>query len=427
MEPPVGVDGLFGGLGVVEVAPHDVVAPNHHFAGVAPRDLGPAGFDDPDVDVGDGPARRPGDHLGRIPPTAHRHGPGGLGQAVGGEDGLDAQVGPEPADQFDRHRRGSGDHQAQGGQFEGLAVRVVEDGLEDGGGAGQDRDLLPLDPLHHLVHVEDRLGDHGGPGHQTGQDAGLVPEGVEEGVDDQVPVPVPEPDDLGPGGEGPQGLTVGGHGPLGPTGGTRGEHQVREVPGGDRRGAAGGHVGRARPSLLQEDLPRHHGVALGRRGPRHVVVGAEDHHPLEVGDRLPRGHGLVQQGRIVGTEEALHGEEEPGARLAEDVRGLGPLEAGVEGHQQRPGTDRPQRRHHPLGAVGGPDGHPVPPLDAVGHDGAGGSGHLLGQLVEGESGGGPARTVHVDQRLGLAEAGGGILHQPGDGPPLEIPAGIGHI
>ncbi len=25
------------------------------------------------------------------------------------------------------------------------------------------------------------------------------------------------------------------------------------------------------------------------------------------------------------------------------------------------------------------------------------------------------------------EAGGGVLHQTGDGPPLEIPAGIGHI
>ena len=29
--------------------------------------------------------------------------------------------------------------------------------------------------------------------------------------------------------------------------------------------------------------------------------------------------------------------------------------------------------------------------------------------------------------LGVAEAGGGILHQAGDGPPLEIPTGIGHI
>ena len=39
----------------------------------------------------------------------------------------------------------------------------------------------------------------------------------------------------------------------------------------------------------------------------------------------------------------------------------------------------------------------------------------------------PSGPVDVDQRLRLAEAGGGVLHQPGDGPPLEIPAGIGHI
>ena len=122
------------------------------------------------------------------------------------------------------------------------------------------------------VHVEDRLGHHGGPGHQAGQDARLVAEGVEEGVDDQVAVPLAEPDHLGPGGEGPQRLAVGGHGPLGVPGGPRGEHQVGEVAGGDRGGAAGGHVGRAAPALVEEDLPVHDLVALGRGRPGRGVV-----------------------------------------------------------------------------------------------------------------------------------------------------------
>ena len=37
VQPAVDVDGLVGGLGVVEVAPHDVVAAHHDLAGLAPR------------------------------------------------------------------------------------------------------------------------------------------------------------------------------------------------------------------------------------------------------------------------------------------------------------------------------------------------------------------------------------------------------
>jgi len=66
-------------------------------------------------------------------------------------------------------------------------------------------------------------------------------------------------------------------------------------------------------------------------------------------------------------------------------------------------------------------------VDPVGHDGPGGRGHLVGQLVEGETDGRAVRAVDVDDRLQLTEPGGGILHQPGDGPPLKIPPGIGHI
>ena len=169
------------------------------------------------------------------------------------------------------------------------------------------------------------------------------------------------------------------------------------------------------------------GSPLARRRPGCGLVGAQDHHPLEVGHRLPGRHRLVEQARVVGAEEALHGEEHPGPGLAQDVGGLGPLEPGVQRHEHGAGAHRAQGGDHPLGAVRRPDGHPVATVDPVGHDGPGGRGHLLGQLVEGQPGGGAAGTVHVDQRLGLPEAGGGILDQAGDGPPLEIPSGIGHI
>ena len=141
------------------------------------------------------------------------------------------------------------------------------------------------------------------------------------------------------------------------------------------------------------------------------------------GSLSPARDRLVEHRRVVGAEEPSDGEEDPGPRLPQDVGRLVSLEPGVEGHQQRAGTDGAQGGDHPLGAVGRPDRHPVAPLDPVGHDGAGGGGHLVGQLVEGQPDGRPAGTVAVDHGLGLAEAGGGVLHQAGDGPPLQIPAG----
>ena len=77
-----------------------------------------------------------------------------------------------------------------------LAFGMVEDRLEDGRRPGQHRDALLRDPGEQTVDVEDRLGHHGGPGHQTGQDARLVAEGVEERVDDEVAVARAQTDHL---------------------------------------------------------------------------------------------------------------------------------------------------------------------------------------------------------------------------------------
>ena len=146
------------------------------------------------------------------------------------------------------------------------------------------------------VDVEDRFGDHGGPGHQAGQDARLVSEGVEERVDDQVAVAPAQPHHLGPGGEGPQRLAVGGHGPLGTPGGPRGEHQVGEVAGGDRGRSAGGHVGRARalplggrPPTRRPDRPWPSAGLGDRRRRRGGPPPARGRAPV------PVGHRLVQQ------------------------------------------------------------------------------------------------------------------------------------
>ena len=58
------------------------------------------------------------------------------------------------------------------------------------------------------------------------------------------------------------------------------------------------------------------------------------------------------------------------ARLrAQDVGGLATLEPGVDGHQHRPGLEEAQDGDDPLGAVEGPDGHPVARLDAGRHQG----------------------------------------------------------
>src|SRR5207244_8991286 len=61
----------------------------------------------------------------------------------------------------------------------------------------------------------------------------LVPERVEERVHDEVPVALPEADDVGPGLEHANGLLVRGHHPLGAAGGSGGEDDVGEVIGGD--------------------------------------------------------------------------------------------------------------------------------------------------------------------------------------------------
>ena len=68
----------------------------------------------------------------------------------------------------------------------------------------------------------------------------------------------------------------------------------------------------------------------------------------------------------------------------QDVGGLGPFEPGVDGDEHRTGRGEAEQRHHPLGAVEGPDGHPVAGLDARSDQGGAERAGLLGEFGVGQ-------------------------------------------
>jgi len=91
VQPAVRVDGGLGGLGVVQVAEHQVRPAEQDLAGVA----------DPYLEAGRRAPRGAGHRLRRVAWAAHRR-HHGLGQPVGGEHDLEAQFAPHPLDQRDR-------------------------------------------------------------------------------------------------------------------------------------------------------------------------------------------------------------------------------------------------------------------------------------------------------------------------------------
>ena len=121
-----------------------------------------------------------------------------------------------------------------------------------------------------------------------------------------------------------------------------------------------------------------------------------------------------QHGRVVGAQEAAHGHQRRGAGVADDVRRLAALEPGVQRDEHRAGAEQPERRQHPLGAVGRPHGHPVPGADAGGQEAAGVAVDLLGQLRVGET------QVAVDQRLRAAVPQRSVVDQAGHRAPDEV-------
>ena len=288
VEPAVGVDGVGRGVGILEVARDDGVAAHHDLTGLTPFGLEPFVVDHADLEAGDGASRGLGDGLGGVALAAHGDGAGGLGEPVGGEDGGEGELAAHAVDQLDRDDRGAGDGEAQAREVVVGAPGMVQDRLVEGGRSRQHGDALGGDGGEDLVHVEDRLGDDGRTLHETGDDARLVAEGVEERVDDEIAVAFGQAHDRRPRGEGAQRLRVGGHGSLGSSRRARGEDDIGEVVAGHAlpAGALGPHVDGGADDTL---------VAL------HDPVGTgEEFAPPEDGDLVGVRH--LARGALVVTE-----------------------------------------------------------------------------------------------------------------------------
>ena len=144
VEPALGVDGLGRGLGVLEVAGHHRVAPDEDLPRAAPAGSSAPAASTIRTSVS-GMARPEVWEMtsGGSPPAAHGDHPGGLGQAVGGEDGGEGELGPHPADELDGDGRRPGHRQPERGEVVvGPRPGVVEDGLVERGGAREHGDPL---------------------------------------------------------------------------------------------------------------------------------------------------------------------------------------------------------------------------------------------------------------------------------------------
>ena len=340
--------GVLGRLVVVEVAAHHVVAADEHLARLPGRQRAPAGVDDRDLDPGHGGSAGGGDGLGVVVGPAHRRGAGGLREPVGGEHRLQGQLLVQPLDQRDRHGGGAGDGHPQAAQVVPVPARVVQDRRVERGRAGQHGDPFPLDEAQRGVHVEDRLRHHRRAAQQARHHAGLVAERVGERVDQQVAVARPQAGQLAPGHVQRDPLPVGEHRALRVPGGAGGEEDVADVV-----------RWRRRPRWWRR-CPASTSAPPARNAsqPWFESVLVDDGRG-EVGQVLAGQHPDV-----VGAEEPVDGHEQPDRRLAQDVRGLGALVAGVQRHHDRAGPYRAQRGDDPPPAVRGPQRHPVAGFDA---------------------------------------------------------------
>ncbi len=357
MEPSIVIDRLAGFARVVEVAAHDVVAPNDDFSGLAPGHFLSRFVDTSDFDVRDGASRGGGDGFGVVVEAAHAHDAAGLGQPISGDDGVKAKFVAHAANQFHRSRRGAGDRQTQARKIVIAALRVREDRLVDRGGPGQYADAIPTNARQNFGDIKSELGQSGGAAHQTGQPARLVAEGMKEGVDDQVAVAFAKAHHFAPGLEPPDILTVGGHHALGAPGGPRGEDQIRQVvgPDGFEPGLGFGLV---------------HGLAACEElapGNRAFGFAAQGDDRLEFGQILPRNFA-----RVVDPQEVAQGAEPTGPTLAQDIGRLGSLHAGVQGDENSAGVLQPDGRHHPLVNIRRPNTDSVARDEPRGDKGPGG-------------------------------------------------------
>ena len=231
VEPAAGIDRLGRGLGIIQVAGHQVVPAHHDFACGSDRLLDAMLVDDAQLDPADHATGRLGDQLDRVARPAHGHDTGRLGDAVRGDHVGEAELAHHSFHEHRRYRRRAGDRQSERAEVELAAPRVRQQRLVDGRWTGQHRDLLGLDARHHLHRIEHRLREHGRAHGEAGEHAGLVPRDVKERADDAVPVALYQPDVLDPLASGPTQSVVAQHRSFGCTGSARGELHVADVVG----------------------------------------------------------------------------------------------------------------------------------------------------------------------------------------------------
>ncbi|MNQ73226.1 hypothetical protein D3C85_879500 [compost metagenome] len=402
MQPAVGVENFLAGFGVVEIALHQVVAANLHFTGNVGRLAAAAVADTAHLHPRHRPATGVGDQFRRVAGPADRGEPTDFRQAIRGDDGGKAQFVAHAVDHLHRNRCRPGHRNAQGAQVEFTALRMGKQRLIQRRWPGQHGDAFALHAFEHGLHVEHLLRQEGAATHQRCQPAGLVAEGVEERIDDQVAIALAQTDDIAPVPHDSQVLAVAGHHAFGFTSGARGEQHVGQ---GLRANALfAGAQGQLRHIGRQIHKP------LPGQGARIGTTHADD---VAQGWQVFRR----QHAGVVRAEEFADGKQYAGAAFAQDVAGLAALHPGIERHQGGTDTLQGASRNDPLPHVRRPDRHAVPDLYVEGQQCAG---SLAAQLVQLSVADGVARVLdgravavglgRVGEQLSDGQCGGDRRH-----------------
>ncbi len=198
------------------------------------------------------------------------------------------------------------------------------------------------------------------------------------------------------------------HHALGKAGGSAGVLHVHHVAG-VQLGLAGGvfcivdHAGQ----------PQHlgHGVHAA------VFFLAQKEDPLQIRESLGMQPAplvaaqlwrqIVQGLAIIGVAKAVDEEDVLCLGVLQQIAQLLALVVGVHGEQHGADARGGELQSHPVGHVGGPDGHFFAFLHAQGHQPLGQVVHQLAELFVGE----PKIPVHVDNGVVVREPGDGLVQQ----------------
>ena len=279
-----------------------------------------------------------------------------------------------------------------------------EQGLKEGGRAGQHADPMPFDQAQRALRVEGRLGIDGRPAQERGEPARLVAEGMEEGVDDQIAILPVQPHGGSPFLESGDVLPVGDHGPLGRSGGAGAVHDVGELFGphcGDASGQGGVVQFAAGAGEGFQGLQRFRGLAIKRGLPR----APQNQDSLQGGAVLGG-----KQGSIVAAQEIADGEGQLGPGAAGDVGRLRPFESGVDGYQNAADLLAGQRGDNPLRHVRRPD------QEALARGEAGGEQRLGQPVGAGFEVGEGQPQLPIDNGRPVRKGRGRRLQRPGNRP-----------